>query len=487
MSSCSHAGPSKMLRRLLRLLAVSLLSWFSTAARAADELAEAIAEADRLDPGWRLDQIMERRTQQRPADENNSALQVHRVIELLTENWPANSVAEATNAGSPRGAALLDALDQVPLSYVPPDALRTALSAELAPVARALAEARKLATLSSGQTDFQPAMVFAATPVTYVQRIREVARLLEFDTHASIARGDSSAALDSTLGLLNAARSIGDEPTSISQLVRLAIDRIAVRALQRLLAHRQIAEQSLARLQKAFLEEAEAPRFVYALRGERAGYFDFVEKLATGRITIEDMSAGDTAGIGNGLAKLNVRDKAFVRHNQALGLRMLTEAVELAKKPYTQQHGWDDWEKPLLNQNFLQRRANALVSLLLPAVTEVGRADRRVQCLLRSAGTALACERFRQANGEWPSALNQLVPKYLTVVPIDPYTGKPLTLHRLRDGLAVYGLGLGAADDHGNLHPKDQDSPGYDTGVRLFDIAERGSTTPAQARGPTPP
>jgi hypothetical protein len=184
---------------------------------------------------------------------------------------------------------------------------------------------------------------------------------------------------------------------------------------------------------------------------------------------------------------LNVRDKAFVRHNQALGLRMLTEAVELAKKPYTQQHGWDDWEKPLLNQNFLQRRANALVSLLLPAVTEVGRADRRVQCLLRSAGTALACERFRQANGEWPSALNQLVPKYLTVVPIDPYTGKPLTLHRLRDGLAVYGLGLGAADDHGNLHPKDQDSPGYDTGVRLFDIAERGSTTPAQARGPTPP
>src|SRR5690242_18433240 len=56
-------------------------------ARGDRALREAEAEADALDPGWRLPQLEEKRAQAQPPDRDNSALQVQTARRLMPAGW----------------------------------------------------------------------------------------------------------------------------------------------------------------------------------------------------------------------------------------------------------------------------------------------------------------------------------------------------------------------------------------------------------------
>ena len=66
-----------------------------------------------------------------------------------------------------------------------------------------------------------------------------------------------------------------------------------------------------------------------------------------------------------------------------------------------------------------------------------------------SADTALAIEQFRQANGQLPGALEELVPDYIASVPIDPMDGQPLRYVVNDEGYALYSVGRNRIDDGG--------------------------------------
>ena len=68
--------------------------------------------------------------------------------------------------------------------------------------------------------------------------------------------------------------------------------------------------------------------------------------------------------------------------------------------------------------------------MLLPALTDLGGKDSKSQqwsLLQQLAGTAMAIERYRLANRTLPQSLDQLIPQFLSSLPVDPYNeGKPL-------------------------------------------------------------
>ena len=82
----------------------------------------------------------------------------------------------------------------------------------------------------------------------------------------------------------------------------------------------------------------------------------------------------------------------------------------------------------------------------------------------RCSRIAVAIERYRRTHGEsLPAALMDLVPNYLTDIPEDPHTGKPLLYRADPDTYLVYSVGRDGKDEGGKLRVQ----PGPDTGIRV--------------------
>jgi hypothetical protein len=73
---------------------------------------------------------------------------------------------------------------------------------------------------------------------------------------------------------------------------------------------------------------------------------------------------------------------------------------------------------------------------------------------LGAARVAIAVERYRADNaGRMPAALDDLVPRYIASVPVDPYTDTPLRIATRSAGYAIYSVGQDGKDDGGSVRP----------------------------------
>jgi hypothetical protein len=117
---------------------------------------------------------------------------------------------------------------------------------------------------------------------------------------------------------------------------------------------------------------------------------------------------------------------------------------------------------------------------MLPAVESVGRAYLRTRAQMNAAIALLACERYRMAVGDWPDDPEQQLRPYLPggSMPIDPYTGEPIRVVLLDDGIAAYAVGNDLMDDGGTFNPRNWDGSGSDVGSRLWDLEGRRQPAP---------
>jgi hypothetical protein len=93
---------------------------------------------------------------------------------------------------------------------------------------------------------------------------------------------------------------------------------------------------------------------------------------------------------------------------------------------------------------------------------------------LRCAAVAMALERYRQKHGRWPDRLTDLVPEFLSAVPVDPFDGAPLRYRRQEEGVSVYALGRGPRDDGGAFATLNNPlAPTSNVGFRLWDPERR--------------
>ena len=90
----------------------------------------------------------------------------------------------------------------------------------------------------------------------------------------------------------------------------------------------------------------------------------------------------------------------------------------------------------------------------------------------RAAVAAIAVCRFRQEHGRLPQSLDELAPKYLSEVPQDPASGKPLLFKVAPDAFTVYSVGSNGVDDGGDLTSGLDRRParleGADVGIRVL-------------------
>jgi hypothetical protein len=269
--------------------------------------------------------------------------------------------------------------------------------------------------------------------------------------------------------MFNAARSIDDEPSLICFLVRVAGVQATLGSLERMLAQGELTDPELAAWQELLADEAAQPLFLAALRGERAGQQNVAELLYDGELDLEGV--GNGGGRRSGSAYQWGLVQPMVRLNQVHLLELMTEAIEIAKRPPAEHRlGFAKWDAKVGPQATLPYLA--LSRMLVPALPRMGNANLRFLAALDSARTALAAERYRLANNRWPVRLDDVVPRYLAAVPDDPFSKGKLRWDRRDTGWTVYALGEDAKDNGGDVDRKPGHNP-LDVGFRLWDPATR--------------
>ncbi len=433
------------------------------------ELRQAIAEADRLDPNWRLEDLEAHRVV--IPDEENSALQVLSASRLLPNNWETWPVPEAgddENAAELVRRVVQESLDDLPSPVLLNEQQIQSLRAQLREAGPALAIARKLTGMPRGRYEIKWSKGWLDSLPPHLDDVRKVRYVLATDAMLRLQEEDFDEALADCQAILNLARSLGDEPSVFSQLTRSACDAAVFRTIERTLAQGEPSAWGLVAIQKALEEEAEEPLFLFATRGERAGMDGMMEAFQRGEIKPSDIVAAFglrvDAGFGSVLELLWTT--TAVKSLRAALLRVTTQMVEIAKLPPEQQQ---DRCKLLLDDIEKQRQFVRMLSLSADKVS-VGFLRRQAE--LRCGPVALAAERFRRTHDRWPESLKELVPEYIKEIPKDPFDGAPLRYRRLDEGVVIYSVGVDKTYDGGN--PVDNaHKPCSEARVRLWNLEHR--------------
>jgi hypothetical protein len=454
-------------------------------------LREALAEADRLDPGWRLEDLEASRAAYSDAD--NAALQIRAVKRLIPG---VNPGAWASKEDFYR--LFYDLPKQYQLDAKQLQALRE----EMARATAAVAAARKLADMPHGRFPIADPSDWLSTPIAGdAQDARQIADLLAWDTRLLSQEGDADGALRSSCAIFNTARALGDEPRDYGQLVRIAIRGIAVGSLERVMAQGEPSPQALAAFQQLLETDEQENLFLHSTRGQRAGFNQLAEAVQKGTVStttlIKQASAAVDLGKGEAMtAALLLYSPGNLKNQRASLVRSLTRAVEAAKLPPEQQRAQLDSIAAEVSGKGM------LAGWCMAWVIKGMEANRRTLALMRCALVAVAVERYRQRHGNWPVSLDALVAdRVLKEVPQDPYDGAPLRYRVHDDRVVVYSIALDLEDNGGTFDNKAGFTKGTDLGFTLWNVSQRrmlplpaaepdpgpeSSDTPPPAKDPRP-
>jgi competence protein ComGC len=426
------------------------------------------AEIDAEDPDWRWPDLIAK-IQPRPG-EPNSAEQVAKVRALLVSKafmLPPKWDGEANQKVLHYRNSHLNA-EQTQL-------LRTALGAL---DSTTVAEARKLKDLPNGRFPIQAVENPFTMTMDYIQHTRSVMHLLSHDAMMRGQDKDYDGAIESCQAILNAARSIRENPALIGQLVRIAGRAIAIEAIERALGQGEASEETHKKLQELLEAEAAEDGLHQAMRGERAGCQQMYESLRSGKVTFAKIMGVPNPGP---VERVEAMFPGLFMGGYPDFLRMMNEQVKYAKlKDAERDEAFHKFDEKLRSG-----RINLMVGLMMPASGKVAEASQRSQAMLRTAVVAVAAERYRLKHDQWPAGMKELIHEGLIKEEYtDPYDGKPLRWKRTATGLIVYSIGKDKIDNGGTLNRNNIVAVGSDIGFELWDHSLRRLPPPAVEEAP---
>lgn len=432
------------------LIGLLALYWVFTGGNA---LSNAIAATDAIDPNWRLADLQANLATVPEAE--NSALVIlagNRLIDPTKQPQQVNF--ELDN--------LIAAISDWP-AHRCNETEKDALARLLPPFNAALPEFLKITDMPRGKYTFGWSPTNSSSQSNNAP-VRHAAMALKYDFLLRVEAGDAVAAGERIKVIINAARSLGDEPFALSILARVGTRSIAIRCIDRWLAQCEPEQVVLAELQRRLEEEVAMPLLAMLVRGQRAEGIAFME-----------MGMAPTVPPANAMDRIENQMKqrgmeiAMTNREEAYHLMAMIRLADIIKLP-SEQHSAAmlRWEQEFPKMSILAKMLNT--SSPRRVVEAIHRSNADLRCTI----AALAAERFRRQNDRWPTTLDKLVAaKLISAVPLDPFDGKPLRWKVVDDGRLIYSIGPDCADNDGTFNHADPRKPGSDVGLRLFDPARR--------------
>ena len=335
--------------------------------------------------------------------------------------------------------------------------------------------------LTDDQQRWESKAALVGMLLPHVQVMREAGRMFAVDTRRAVVENDSDRAIENVEATLGIARHAAEHPILVSALVGFAC---------RQLAHQQVAELItenpgfLSDDQMAYLQELVAADDLHEfvnLDGEDAWFKDIIQQLFTddgngeGKMTMDGVRL--CTGLLPGLTGLQsmprdefekikkILDIAMTDRKQTVEAheKIMAIAKEHFLKPFYQQ--------PLELQELVDEQGtnHFLIQAFMPAYDNVRAALEREIGTQDGVTLAIAVERFRLANDRLPESLEELMPAFITEIPLDRVTGQPLKFAVENDGPVIYSVGTDEVDQGGQ--PEIRDS-GYRKQVMPFNFDE---------------
>lgn len=292
----------------------------------------------------------------------------------------------------------------------------------------------------------------------HLARMKGLNQFLALRSAAELEAGlVEKAAADVKLGL-RLAELVRDEPLLISQLVRLAQIQLAVNPLwEGLIAHRW-NEAQLAGFEQQLSGVDLLAGYQLGMRGERAfctWTIDYVRNER--RMDVLDLALISSNPTGEQIfaqAMFHLVPRGWFDQNKAsvgrMHLEMFLPVVDV--KSHRVAPAEVNQMALRLEQNVQDRSLyNWFARLLLPALGRAAMQSAKGQVSVDLARLAVALERHRLAQGEYPPDLAALAPRFLAKVPPDVVSGVPYVYHRTGDGsFELYSIGWNEIDDGGH-------------------------------------
>ena len=280
---------------------------------------------------------------------------------------------------------------------------------------------------------------------------------------ARVATGDTAGAAEDIDTILRLAELTGEDPTLIGYLVRVAIQSIAFSAFWDGTAQHAWSDAQLAAFQRRFEGLKQRDSLVKAFRGERLFGKTTFELMREGWLDPDTLGAMESDESGNSFG-WGLVPRAWLLQNQAYHSKVLDQVVGALQRCDPERGvaaKGSIWETERVEQTVFDTAGRRFhpyrifTHLLLPGLAKVhAKADRSLTTS-RLANTVAGLERHRLATGSYPKSLDDLVPRWVPAVPLDPMDGQPLRYRLNADGtFTVYGIGPNQTDDNGVFESK---------------------------------
>jgi hypothetical protein len=280
----------------------------------------------------------------------------------------------------------------------------------------------------------------AALPV--LGRIKSASLVFQSMALAELTRENPSAALDHWKVMMRLADAIGSEPLLIFHLVQIATLDQSIQPVWEGLARMKWTENELIEIERGLAQVNLSGDLARTYRGERN--FSLVAMdIQLGALRVPSAAFVNRNKLGLARMHQDYFLPPLDPENRGFDLELMQELERAGEEHYAQVRQRMNW-LPLPKRPYEMMAAG-----LYPAMGMAGYKSLRMQTTVELARTAVALERWRMAQGEYPESLEPLVPEFLPEIPIDFGDGNPLRYRPIPEGrFILYSIGLDG-EDHG--------------------------------------
>jgi len=307
--------------------------------------------------------------------------------------------------------------------------------------------------------------------LSHAEDMRSIARSLERSSMARLGRGDIAGAIDAQVAILRLARHVSHSGSVKEQAVGFVLERIGYLSLAQTIFSGKCSAADLARLANELKALPAIPKAgASLLQTERVLALDAVIQIGRdGPIPWNGDPTNPVLGppqvdptIIDKLMRSSIDwETVCVTLNEEFDRMEATLATEgVGRAAIIQQFEAEmrNLERSVGTSSTMFRAAAAgrgsrskmigtiISALVTPAI--------RLELLLSAhdaiTHVAIALQRYHLDHGNYPEDLDQLVPDYLSAIPLDPFTGNPLIYKpNTGDPFLLYSLGNNRIDDGG--------------------------------------